>query len=63
MIFGICLDICGLHSVSFGALKYEDSDSFIQFHEKCSSFLLSSLPYKHGLSETEELVTADILGL
>ena len=38
MTFGTCLDIFELLSVSFGVDNYENSESFIQFHEKCSFF-------------------------
>ena len=33
MTFGTCLDIFELLSVSFGVDNYENSESFIQFHE------------------------------
>ena len=38
MTFGTCLDIFELLSVSFAVDNYENSESFIQFHEKCSFF-------------------------
>eukprot|EP00493_Phyllostaurus_siculus_P015081 UN15314 len=36
MTFGSYLDISELLSVSFAGDNYENSESFIQFHEKCS---------------------------
>ena len=36
MIFGTCLDIFELLSVSFGGVNHENSESFIKFDEKCS---------------------------
>ena len=38
MTFGTCLDIFELLSLSFGVDNYENSKSFMQFHEKCSFF-------------------------
>ena len=38
MTFGTCLDVSELVSVWFAAVNYENSESFIQFHEKCLFF-------------------------